>query len=510
MISRLVGYGWIAGSLLSVALPASAAAQLIALKTVPVAAGDQFLLTPSDKLGMGGLSIAIADTIGDPFTNPATGSRVVESQVFAVPTYYGISNNAGDARTLPFGMLVRSGQWFGGVTVALQQLKTGNENFWPRPVWFEGGVPQVVDVVPEPLPPDALARQSATNMYGTIMAGTVLPGGVALGVSAALSDLDAVDGVEHLYAGSADIAQSGNTSDFRLGLATTFTGNRTLEVAVLHNRFNMEHDVTYVEWVPIDTTVPDTIPWDWERQVRIERNLDQTRTWGGQVGYRQPMGRSGWQVGGTITANRKNHPKIPNYELVNIPRDPGHSTALELGAGVAKISGGTTFGVDVVFQPAWSETWAEAEGDTVSVGGTPIREGEKTIENSFDFKNAVVSMGAAQVVGPVQLQLGVQVRAYDYHLDQWDNIDESFRRQDEDWMEWTPTWGVRLKLRSVEVRYMGRATTGTGRPGVAWAPDAATREAGFANDIVVAPSGPLTLQDVTVTTHQLSVSVPIR
>jgi hypothetical protein len=222
------------------------------------------------------------------------------------------------------------------------------------------------------------------------------------------------------------------------------------------------------------------------------------------------MGRSGWQVGGTITANRKNHPKIPNYELVNIPRDPGHSTALELGAGVAKISGGTTFGVDVVFQPAWSETWAEAEGDTVSVGGTPIREGEKTIENSFDFKNAVVSMGAAQVVGPVQLQLGVQVRAYDYHLDQWDNIDESFRRQDEDWMEWTPTWGVRLKLRSVEVRYMGRATTGTGRPGVAWAPDAATREAGFANDIVVAPSGPLTLQDVTVTTHQLSVSVPIR
>ena len=74
---------------------------------------------------MGGLSIAIAYTLGDPFSNPATGSRIAESQVFAVPTFYGISNNAGNARALPFGMLVRTGRWFGGVSVALQQLKTG-------------------------------------------------------------------------------------------------------------------------------------------------------------------------------------------------------------------------------------------------------------------------------------------------------------------------------------------------------------------------------------------------
>lgn len=510
MIARLFGRVLIVGLLLAAVSSVPAGAQLIALKTVPVAAGDQFLQTPSDKLGMGGLAIAIADTLGDPFVNPATGARLRESQVFAVPTYYSISNNAGSARTLPFGMLVRAGQWFGGVSVALQQLKTGDERFWPQPVWFTDGVPERLDIVPEPLPPDALARQSATNMYGTLLAGTVLPGEVTLGASVALADLDAMDGVEHLYAGSADIAQSGSTGDFRLGITKTFPGDRTLEFVMLHNRFDMQHNVTYVEWVPVDTTVPDTIPWEWQREVRVERNLDQTRTWGGQVGYRQPMGQAGWQVGGILTANRKNHPKIPNYELVNIPRDPGHSTALEIGAGVAKLAGATTFGVDVVFQPAWSETWAEAEADTVSASGTPIASGGKTIENSFDFKNAAVSVGAAQVVGPVQLQLGLQVRAYDYHLDQWDNVGETFRVQDEDWMEWTPTWGVRLMLNSVEVRYMGRATTGTGRPGVAWAPDAATREAGFANDIVVAPSGPLTLQDVTVVTHQVSVSIPIR
>ena len=129
MIARPFGSALIVGLLLAAVSSVPASAQLIALKTVPVAAGDQFLQTPSDKLGMGGLAIAIADTLGDPFVNPATGARVRESQVFAVPTYYSISNNAGSARTLPFGMLVRAGQWFGGVSVALQQLKTGDEMF---------------------------------------------------------------------------------------------------------------------------------------------------------------------------------------------------------------------------------------------------------------------------------------------------------------------------------------------------------------------------------------------
>jgi hypothetical protein len=35
-------------------------------------------------------------------------------------------------------------------------------------------------------------------------------------------------------------------------------------------------------------------------------------------------------------------------------------------------------------------------------------------------------------------------------------------------------------------------------------------DAAMANDIVVAPSGPLTLQDATVLTNQISVSLPIR
>ncbi|MDH3568790.1 MAG: hypothetical protein OER89_01245, partial [Gemmatimonadota bacterium] len=110
------------GSIL-VSVPAAAAAQVISLKTIPVAAGDQFLLFPSDKLGMGGVAIALDDSLLDPFINPAKGARLSESRVFAAPTFYSMSQNAGSARSLPVGVLFRSGRAFGGGMAALQQLK---------------------------------------------------------------------------------------------------------------------------------------------------------------------------------------------------------------------------------------------------------------------------------------------------------------------------------------------------------------------------------------------------
>ncbi len=486
----------IAAGLASI-LPAATLAQLISLKTVPVAAGDQFLIVPSEKMGMGGVAIAVDDTLRDPFVNPATGGRLSGALVFVAPTFYGISNEAGNARSLPVGAMFRSSGWFGAVSAALQQLEAGDE-FFGTP-WFG----RELDV----LPPDALSRGSATNMYATLLGGAVLPGDFTVGASVSLADLDGVDGVEHLYAMSTDIRQSGHTEDFRLGMTKRFAAGRVLEAVVLHNRFDMQHDVTYVDWILVDS-----VTWQWQQQTRVETNLDKTRTWGAHLAYQQPVGMEGWRVGGILTFNRKDHPKIPNYELVNIPRDPGHSAAFDIGVGIARSAGATTFGLDLIYEPATSETWAEAAEDTTTAGGRPIPAGAKTIENSFSFSNAIVSAGAAHRIGPVELQAGVQVRAYDYHLDQWDNIQETARRQDEDWMEWTPTWGGRILLNGIEIRYMGRVTTGTGRPGVAWTGVVAERamDAGLANDIVVAPSAPLTLQDATVLTHQVSVSVPIR
>lgn len=486
---------WVCAGAL-VGLPVPAAAQLISLRTVPVAAGDQFLIYPSENLAIGGVRIALSDPLLDPFVNPGRGADVAGSQVFAMPTFYTIGQNAGSAGTLSAGGLFAGGRVFGGALLALQQVK-GGEPFW-------GPMPLADFAV---LPPDALASRSNTNKYATGIIGMNLGAGVALGLSGTVSDLNAVDGVEHLYAMAAQIEQSGSLTDLRLGARKDLGNGGLLEGVAVYNHYDMTHDVYYVEWVLVDSTT-----WEWEQQDRLESNRDQTDTYGLQLGFQRPVGTSGWRVGGSVTGNYKNHAKIPNYEIVNIPRDPGHSTALDFGVGIAKRADGLTVGMDIIYEPAWSSTWAEADTIVITVDGDTIPENGKTVENEFEFSNAFVNLGAAYQVGPATFSGGLRLRANDYHLDQWDNVADETRRQDEQWMEWTPSWGARVRLKDVEFSYFGRVTTGTGRPGVAWTGDVATRaaEAGFANDIVVPPGGPLTLQEADVWTHQFTISVPIR
>jgi hypothetical protein len=52
-------------------LPAPTAAQLIGLRTIPVASGDQFLIYPSENLAIGGVRLALSDPLLDPFVNPS-------------------------------------------------------------------------------------------------------------------------------------------------------------------------------------------------------------------------------------------------------------------------------------------------------------------------------------------------------------------------------------------------------------------------------------------------------
>src|SRR5881394_2420957 len=105
---------------LTVAPPARA--QLISIKTVPVAQGDQFDIFPSQHRGMGGASIALADTLLDPFRNPARGARLAVPRLFASPTFYGVSKGAGGGRTLPLATFAQRGAWYGAVSLAVQEV----------------------------------------------------------------------------------------------------------------------------------------------------------------------------------------------------------------------------------------------------------------------------------------------------------------------------------------------------------------------------------------------------
>ncbi|HJU75244.1 MAG TPA: hypothetical protein VJ717_15990, partial [Gemmatimonadaceae bacterium] len=327
--------------------------------------------------------------------------------------------------------------------------------------------------------------------------------------------LDALDGVSMLYAGSQNIEQFGKLLDMRAGIVKEFAGDRSLEVLVLHSRFDMTHDVSWLDfrW---DSVQRRTL----QRQ-RIEHNQDRTNTWGMHVEYERPLSANGWRMGWLGTVNRHSHPKIPNYQIQNIPRDPGTTWAYNLGFGLGRHVGPASFGIDIIYEPMRANTWADAARDTNVAGGGVIRAGDKTVENDFNFSNAIIRLGVAREAElsaeerkSLGVQFGLTLHAIDYRLKQVNHVLRSSRTQTEDWVEWTPTWGLSLRFPELEIRYMGRYTGGVGRPGVAnccWAVDGAlSAGGGRGGGIIAAPSGPLTLQDAHVMTHQISFTLPMK
>lgn len=495
----------IAFSTLLLAGLSSATAQLISIRTVPVSQSHQFDIFPSRTVAMGGVSIAVADAWLDPFTNPAMGARIGATRFFGSPGTYSVSSNAGGGRSLPIGALTRSGSWYSGVSLTLQEVdlteRLDLSGIRPLcPACEAAGI----DLGP--------AERSRGNTYAFAMLGRELHAGLSLGGSVMWSRLNAVDGVDLLYAGSARIKQYGHALDLRVGLLKEWTDDRSLEAILLHNRFGTTHDVYYLDsfWDP-GTQL-------FSQRPRLENNLDRTRTFGLHLNYEQPISQDGWRAGALVTVNRMDHPKIPNYEIMNIPRDPGNSSAFNAGVGVSRISAGSTFGIDLIYEPIWSHTWADAEVPIETGVGGIIPAGGMTIENRFRFSNALARLGLEQdfALGGTGteggLQLGLVVRNTHYWLKQNDHVQVSNRRHEESWVEWTPTWGLSLSLPKLDVRYHGSATHGTGRPGVrprfGWGVLAEALSVG--NNILAAPSGPLTLDEVRVMTHKISVSLPMR
>ncbi|NIW38335.1 MAG: hypothetical protein GWN32_18250 [Gemmatimonadetes bacterium] len=502
-LPRVMAVGLWLASVLAASIPAAASAQLVTLKTVPVATQDQFLLFPSANRGMGGVSIALDDPFLDPFVNPAKGSLIRGSQMFVTPSFYDVSDDGGAGRALPITVTAGGSNWFGGGLVSLQQIETARTPF--QPVFFEPGGAEL------------LSERSNSNIYADLFVGTRIPGANAtLGASVLWADFNAMQGVDLLYAGSESIEQDGHLLDLRAGVYGQLDGGRNYEMLLLYNNLDMRHRVTYPEWVSPEPLPNDTnVPIDPTPQQRVEKNLDRTNTYGVHLGYDQPLAAAGWRVGGILTGNWKMHPKIPNYDIMNIPRDPGDSFGMDVGLGLSRTMDATTFGIDFILEPIWSDTWAEAAEPVPTVDGDTIPEGGRTVENEFTFMNAIVRAGFGYRIDRVGLQLGLQVRSIDYELRQVDHVQDSKRRQDEGWLEWTPTWGVTVELASgVQLYYQGRVTAGTGQPGTAWGPAAQDRFAAMADagaaDFIVAPSGPLTLQEANVGAHQLAVMIPIR
>ena len=400
--------------LLSFSLPVSAAAQIISVKTVPVATGDQFMIFPSRCLGMGGVSIALDDPLLDPFVNPAKGASLQGRHFFTSLSTYGVSNEGSSGRSFPIGYLIGSDRWFGGGTYTFQQLlpvipSSGWEEWAQR---LNNGKP-------------------LRNSYFSGFIGRRLDNDrAAIGFSMTRAALSAVEGVSLLYAGCDEIEQNGTYRDYRLGLTGQLEGERSYELMLLHTRYHMVHDVRYGS------------VWSGT----IEQNHDDSRMTGLHAGYTRPSEYDPeLRVGFALSLNVKDMPKIPEYELpvgtsavaAAIPRDPGLTWAWNLGAGLSKHTGPLTFGVELVFEPVKSNTWAETEDGVHDYLGRWIPPGGKTIENTFKFSNMHLRLGFdREDTGVVGFQLGMQLSLIEYTLAQIDNIAGDFREEREGW--WVP------------------------------------------------------------------------
>jgi hypothetical protein len=215
-------------------LSAAAGAQLIQIKTLPIADGDQWRIFPSANAGMADVSIALADSLLDPFVNPAKASRVTPGRngaFFGSPTFYSVSQNAGGGRTIPLGGIARSGSMFAAFDVALQEIDAitpATRQFFPPGIFTTDGLAST-QLNTQPTTP------SRQNRYAFASVGRVFSSaGISVAGSAQWSGLHDIDGVDLLYAGSAGIVQHGDALDARLGLTKewsdgTSAGRRTLE-----------------------------------------------------------------------------------------------------------------------------------------------------------------------------------------------------------------------------------------------------------------------------------------
>ncbi len=464
-------------------IPLSLSAQFIGIKTIPLASGEQFNLFPSQNESFGGMNIALTDAWAEAFTNPAKG---FESGLFMLPAVSTISNELGGTATLPVAWHFNDQDYMGSVMFSYQRLNGASVG--PRNLaWNEIGA----------LPRNG--TDAVSNKYIHASLGKAFDNNTFAGASVLYADLRAISGVDILYPNAESVTQKGDMTEVRAGLHRK-TDEMEWSVLALYRNFEMLQDVTNAVWI-----------WNNSQNYVIQRsttrNLDYTDTWGLHVNYREKVNDNGLTIGSIFTFNWKTHPKIPNYEIMNIPRDPGSTYAYNLGIGIAREQETSRLGLDFIFEPIWSNTWANAI-DTILVPNGKIYPGQKTVENDFVFSNWKLRFGGYKNVGFWGFGAGVELYKRNYTLRQRDYVLKSERRQDEDWMEISYDWGLSLYFRKFTVSYSGRMIYGNGIPFISRGGIVGLAETMRA-DFVVAPAGALGVQEAETVTHKFTIRIPL-
>lgn len=468
-----------------ITIPWSLGAQFIGIKTLPLASGEQFNLFPSQNESFGGMNIAMTDAWAEAFSNPAKG---FSAGLFFLPAVSTISNNLGGTATVPVAWHFNNKNFLGSVMFSWQRLKgasAGQNRFIGREI----------AALPEK------TAEDAQNRYIFASLGKSFRDNRWAGISLLYADISAVSGVDILYPNAESVTQKGDMTEVRAALHKK-TKDMEWSVQALYRNFEMLQDVKNKVWL-----------WDTRTQwyvtkSNIVRNLDYTDTWGMHLNYREKVNGNGLTIGSIFTFNWKTHPKIPNYEIMNIPRDPGNSYAYNLGIGIAREQESSRIGLDFIFEPVWSNTWANAI-DTIETSFGKIYPGQKTVENDFTFSNWIVRFGGFKNTGFWGFGAGVELYKRNYSLVQQDFVTGVERRQDEGWMQISYNWGISLYFRKFTLAYSGRMITGNGVPFVSGSFIGVSGRFAAMSDFVVAPGGALNVNEAETVTHKFTLRLPL-
>jgi len=410
-------------------------AQGISVKTVPLLSTDQFSLVPSFRDDMGGTSIAIRDGLQDLFINPGHFAPETRSQWFVNPrlSHWGFSqetstryngqwpsynleqNNAKSSIfTLPIGFLFTSKNVYTAAMAGFQALSAGN---WQS------------------------AHFKASNYPWTWIGGLYLPRlKTAIGVGVDYVRIRGIDGVYLLYPNATQLSQKGSARQFRLGLCSSLANG---------DHWNLSGSRYLFKILQTEQNVV---------------NKDENNGWWVQANYMKKISEP-LTLAALIVADWRHHPKIPEYPLAGIPRDPGNTRALNFGFGLKWQNETTLFGIDLIYEPVDVKTWADAATEFTNWDGHIYRVGDVTQRNDYRFANRLIRSGVQ--IKPTKwlsLATGAQVKLYEYDYYQNDFLNHAERtgKPQRQWSETTWTGGIKIHTGKIILTYSLRLQTGTG------------------------------------------------
>jgi hypothetical protein len=388
---------------------------------------------------MGGVGIAYDDALQDPFINPAKLRRLRHGVTFFSPAWNTWAldraqnfSNAGNVNSnfgshlvsLPFGKFGRGERSSAGLFFTLQLL---NEQASSEAAILRRTRQAENDFTAVNVPIFAL--------WGMDIPKTNFSAGAGID----FAYLRGVEGVSFLYPNFDQLDQEGLLFNFRLGLAGTLSEKDEISFLGMRHHYKAHHEAN-----------------------RTIENKDQNHGWLLRAEYRRLLTPQ-WRAGLQITGNWKKHPKIPDYPLSGVPRDPGTTHAYDFGVGLSWKIPYLLIATEAIYEPIDTKTWVEAESPIQTNDGRYLNKGEITIRNDYKFFNRILRLGVeAGSENWLALRAGVQAKVfkYDYHHLNVLTSHARWSKPHSQWTEMTWTGGVSFRRDKKEWLYTLQVITG--------------------------------------------------